>query len=143
CQHLLRPLGEGSHVGVGGGLVAGDDEQRDRLRALAFAFGGCGPRVGGAAAVGRARQVESARAGLVGKAELPRERGAMGSAGAFLARPDHDRALALAESLAELVRLARETAAGLDCIARVLDLGALAAGGAEPEVDDRRALGDR
>ena len=60
---------------VGRGLVAGDDQQPDRLGVRALLVAGRGPGVGDAAAVRRRRQVEGAAAGPVGEAELARERG--------------------------------------------------------------------
>src|SRR5439155_24930194 len=67
----------------------------------------------------------------------------MGTAGSFFAGPDQDRALALAQALAESVSLVGEAAAALERVARLLDLCALPARGLDPELDDRRALSDR
>ena len=54
-----RLLGERAHVGVRERLVAGDDEQRDRVGLLGlFLVGRRGPRLADAARVRRAREVE-------------------------------------------------------------------------------------
>ena len=56
-------------AGIGGGLVAGDDQQA-RLAVGGLAVGGGAPGVGDAAAVRRARQVEGR-----GRVEVAREPG--------------------------------------------------------------------
>ena len=77
------------------------------------------------------------------EAELAGEGGQVRAAAAFLGRPDQDRALAFAETLAQVVSRLGEPPAALDRVAGVLDLRTRAARGPEPEVDDRRPLGDR
>src|SRR2546423_1902714 len=54
-QHALGPLGRGSDVRVGGGLVAGDDRRPGWLGLGAFLVRRGGPRLGNAAAVRRLR----------------------------------------------------------------------------------------
>src|SRR6266566_4182741 len=83
-EHRLRLLGEPADVRVGGGLVAGDDEQLDRLRIAGGLVGGARPGVRNAAAVRGRGQVEGAGALLLGEAELagePGERDAAVTAG--------------------------------------------------------------
>ena len=89
------------------------------------------------------REVEGARARLVAEAELAGERGEMRAAAALLARPDQDRPLARAQLLAERVARCRRDAGSSRPRRRVYSMrGAGAAGGPQPEVDDRRALDD-
>src|SRR5207253_842036 len=142
-EDVLGALGQCAHVRVGGGLVSRDYEQRDRLGVYTFSVRGGRPRVRATAAVGGAWQVERARAGLGREPELPRECRAVGAPRSFLARPDQDCALALAQLLAELVAGLREAAAAFEGVPRVLDPRAVTAGRPQPEVDDRRPLGDR
>src|SRR5207253_2991751 len=133
-----------------GGLVAGDDQQPDRLGLGAFVVRRRGPRFGDAASVRRFRQEKGAAAGLVSEAKVGRERGQVRTAARAAARPDQDRALAGAKAVAELAAL--ELAAGprrrsrrdLDVSggADLDDLGSGAPRLAQPEVDDRRALDD-
>jgi hypothetical protein len=139
-DHALGALGEGADVRVGCGFVAGDEQQTDRLRVRSLVVGCRGPRVADSPAVWRGRQVEGPAAGLVGEAELACNRCEVCAAGSFLARPDQDRAVALAEAVAELVALVGEAAAALEGVAGVLDPGTLAPSGLDPELDDRRAL---
>src|SRR2546428_14124400 len=107
---MLGALGERSDVGVGGGLVAGDDEQADRVGLGPLRVGGRGPGVGDATAVRRARQVERRTAGLVAEAELAREGREVCASRALLSGPDQDRPLALAQALAERAARAGEAA---------------------------------
>ena len=79
--------------GVGGGLVAGDDQQADRLGVRVVLVGGRGPGRRDAAAVRGRREVEGAAAGLALEAERVRGLGEPGAAAATAARPDEDRAL--------------------------------------------------
>ena len=73
-EHPLGPLGERADVRVRGGLVAGHDQELDRLRIGLVAVGGRCPAVGDAAAVRRLGEVERAAARLPGEAELGGER---------------------------------------------------------------------
>ena len=102
-DHVLGPLGERAHGRVGRGLVAGDDQEADRLRVRVVLVGGRGPGRGDAAAVRRRRQVEGAAAGLALEAERVRGLGEPGAAAATAARPDEDRPLGGAQPVAELV----------------------------------------
>ena len=138
-DHALRLLGERAHARVGGGLVAGDDQQPDRLGVRLVLVGGGGPGLGDAAAVRRRGQVEGAAAGLAVEAERMRELGESRSAASARARPDEDRRARLrgASSPRALRRLGELAAArqprrrgfvGVACRrARSDDLGAVAA----------------
>ena len=107
----LGLLGERAHGRVGGGLVAGDDQEADRLRVRLVLVGRCGPGRGDAAAVRRRGQVEGAAAGLALEAERVRGLGEPCAAATAAARPDEDRALGGAQPLAELVARLDERAA--------------------------------
>src|SRR5207247_210124 len=95
----LRVLGERAHVRVDSGLVAGDDEELDRLRIARFAVGGGAPGVPDAAAVRDRRQVEGPRAGFPGEPELLGRCSEMRAADAARAGPDQDSSLGRADPL--------------------------------------------
>ena len=122
----LGALGERAHVRVAGRLVAGDDEQADGIHVVALVVGRGGPRVGDAAAVRGRGHVERAAPVLPGEAELLGELRDGGAAAAAGAGPDQHRLLA-----------ARDVVRARD------DGRAVPARLAHPEVDDRRALGER
>ena len=90
---MLGVLGERAHGGIGGGLVAGHDEQADRLRIRLVLVRRGGPGVRDAARIRRRRKVECAAAGLAVEAELVRGLGETRAATPAAARPDEDRAL--------------------------------------------------
>ena len=104
-DHASRRARRGrARLGVGGGLVARDDEQPDRLRVRVVLVGRCCPGDRDAAAVRRRGQVEGAAAGLALEAERVRGLGEPGAAAAAAARPDEDRPLgSRAARLAQLV----------------------------------------
>ena len=135
-DHGLGVLGERADRRVGGGLVAGDDQEADRVRVGLVGVVGRGPRLADAArrsgsAAGRRRP-------------SPRGRGAPSAAASAATRmppspcgPDQ---ISTARSAA------RSSSASVRVELRPGDLEdarAVAAGGAEPEVDDRRPLDDR
>ena len=84
-DHVLGALGERADGRVGRGLVAGDDQQPDRLRVRLVLVGGRRPGGGDAAAVRRCGQVERAAAGLALEAECVRGLGEPGAAAAAAA----------------------------------------------------------
>src|SRR5581483_6546230 len=122
----LGLLGERADVRVGGGLVAGDDQQPDRLGLVALLVAAGRPGVGDAAAVRGLWEIEGAAALAAGQPELLRELRDRSAAASARAGPDQDDALRVS-----------------DIVGGVEDPGAVAACGPDPEIDDRRALDDR
>src|SRR5204863_4441812 len=149
-KHSLGALGERPDVRVGGSLVAGDDQEAERVGLGALLVGRGRPRLRDTAPVRRLGQEEGTAPRLVCEAELRGQLGEVGAAARTTARPDQDRAVARAEPVAELAL--PELAAGLrgraggylrvTSRAYLDDLGAGPAGLAQPEVDDRSALDD-
>jgi hypothetical protein len=87
-EYVLRPLGERAHGWVGSGLVAGDDQQADRLRVLLLAVGSGRPGLGDATAVRRRGELEGRAAVLALEAERVRELGEARAATTAATRPD-------------------------------------------------------
>ena len=151
-DHGVGALGEVAHGGVRGRLVAGDDEQPDRLVRDLVLVGGAGPRVGHPARVRRRGEVERGAVGLGLEAERVGCLGEPRAAAAARARPDQHRPLGCAQPLAERApggdergervggraRRRRRVAVGADRD----DLRAVSARLAQPEVDDGRAVDD-
>ena len=119
-----------------------------------LAVAGRGPGVGDAAPVRRRGQVEGAAAGLAARARAAAASAAsVRAALAAGARPDQDRALRVAQPLrrarrrAASLRQPRAAVPGGVCASPggpiVTTSAPLRARGADPEVDDRRALDDR
>ncbi len=121
-QHGFGPFCHGSNVRVGHGLVAGDDEQPDRLGVLRIDVPRRGPRVCDAAAVRGLRQMERGRARLVRDPEIGRQGRQRLST---RPRPDESNAVARPNALV---------------VGRGQDLGAVPTRGPDPEIHDRRAL---
>ncbi len=72
-DHAVRLLGEHAHVGVRRGLVAGDDEELDRLRVGLVGVGRDRPAERDPVAGWTPREMERAAAGLLRESELVRE----------------------------------------------------------------------
>src|SRR4029450_243920 len=104
---------------------------------------GSGPGVGDSPSVRRLRQVERGAACTLREPEVLGKAGHDLAAGSARPRPDENGALLLAQTLAEVAVLDLRHAALRGADARRDDLGPCAAGGAQPEVDDRSALDDR
>jgi hypothetical protein len=130
------PSGEGADVRVRGGLVAGHDQELDRLWIRLLPVGS---RAQPSATRGPAVREETRRCRLLGEPSW-RPGGDHLAAVSIWAGPDQD-ALGAADAVAELLRtLARPPPGSPICSD---DPGAGSARGLDPEVDDRSPLDDR
>ena len=121
-------------AGIGRCLVAGDDQEADRLGVRLVPVRCRGPRLGYSAAVRRRGQIESRAAGLALEAERVRELSEAGAAATRASRPDQHGAVGATQPLLEL---------GVGLRLRQLDdLGSVSACLLDPQLDDRGAVGD-
>ena len=151
-DHGVGLLRERPDVRRSGGLVAGHDEQGDRLGIRLVAVRGGGPCLRDAARVRGRGKVERRAPGLAVEAELVGRLGQPCAAAPARTRPDEHGALRRAEPLAELVcrvdelpqRVGRAADRRRHRSARAdrHDLGACAARLPQPEVDHGRAIDD-